>query len=223
MYIYYSMHHLSLCLCVCKSVGLFEWTSFFHSSWISFLMFLSVCVPLSQSMFSKLAGTWLNCAFCSTLVTWYGILSFPVVLCPIHQCICLCPGMSRIWENRCLSVPECFTLEVSKSSVSVSIIRSGDETAEAEPSPNGWCDLMRFAVDFASVSAQIVYDSYDCMICMVAVLRTSHMKLLPVTYTVVGWAKFKIWWTPLTLIQWCHHLPAYKLLLTNNNQPQWQR
>jgi hypothetical protein len=60
------------------------------------------------------------------------------------------------------------------------------------------------------------------MICMVAALRTSRMKLLPVTYTVVGWAKFKIWRTRPTLIQWCHHLPAYKLL-TNNNQPQWQR
>ena len=57
MYIYYSMHHLSLCLCVGKYVCLFVWTSFFHSSLISFFMFLSVCVPLSQSMLSNLAGT----------------------------------------------------------------------------------------------------------------------------------------------------------------------
>lgn len=103
MYIYYSMHHLSLCLCVGKSVCLFVWTSFFHSSLISFFMFLSVCVPLSQSMLSNLAGTWLNCAFCSTLVTWYGILSFPVVSCPIHQCICFFPGYGRTGAYRCLS------------------------------------------------------------------------------------------------------------------------
>ena len=154
----------------------------FLSFVLNFFLYVSFCLCASEPVHA-FESSWnlikLRVLFYTCHMVWYSIISRSFMS---HSSVHLL--FSRIWENRCLSVPECFTLEVSKSSVSVSIIRSGDETA-AEPS-NGWCDLMRFAVDFASVSPQIVYDSYDCMICMVAALRTSRMKLLPVTYTVVG-------------------------------------
>ena len=125
---------VSLFVCSCE----FVWTFFFHSFFIS-ILYLSFCLCASEpghAFESSCNMVELFVLFYTCHMVWYSMISRIVMS---HSSAHLHPSAHSLhlplnFPDVREPVPECFTLEVSKSSVSVSIIRSGDEAMEqAEP------------------------------------------------------------------------------------------